>query len=328
MKKIGPYLTVGSDYLPNMQDAYETDTQRGGSHEWNNKLAEEINKLVPTILAMAHEIENQRDKLLMQVIKRKSTGRPPGSKSSNCKTKRVVEPDMLGQFPDEELAELWGLSKHTVSNLRRKLGIYRCPRPPKLLEHWKSWDWSKNDAELARDHLITRERIRQIRESLGLPSLTVAKQLVKLSSEQEFLNWCKENHEPDNPNVIAMKRAEQSGFYQSSIHKWCLKHGFTCYSNNKHRRLSHWQFVNWDLPNWALEEAWGLRFNSVATARSRFGAKPAPYVSRNDVSSKLKALIEQEKLKAEQFRANPPEKHGRGNEDLRTVEGEEPEAAH
>jgi hypothetical protein len=64
MKRIGPYLTVSDDnYLPRMQDAYDTDNERG-SHALNNHASEMLGKQWPTVLAMAALIEQQRDELL------------------------------------------------------------------------------------------------------------------------------------------------------------------------------------------------------------------------------------------------------------------------
>lgn len=60
MKHIGPILSVADDYEPRMQDALETDTE-SGAHWLGNAKAEEINKLCPTILAMAALIEHERD---------------------------------------------------------------------------------------------------------------------------------------------------------------------------------------------------------------------------------------------------------------------------
>ncbi len=68
--KIGPYLEVSDDYVPKMQDALETDFECG-SHHLGNAKADEINRLAPTILAMASRIEIERDELLnaLRVLK-------------------------------------------------------------------------------------------------------------------------------------------------------------------------------------------------------------------------------------------------------------------
>lgn len=63
MKNIGPILQVPEDYVPRMQDAIETDTE-AGAHWLSNHKAEEINRLCPTILAMAALIEKERDELM------------------------------------------------------------------------------------------------------------------------------------------------------------------------------------------------------------------------------------------------------------------------
>lgn len=63
MKKIGPYLTVQDDFIPNMQDAYSADNERG-SHHLNNAASEQLNQDWPTVIAMAALIEKQRDLLI------------------------------------------------------------------------------------------------------------------------------------------------------------------------------------------------------------------------------------------------------------------------
>lgn len=66
MKQIGPFLSVADDYLPRMQDALEADWE-SGAHWLNNAKGDEINRLCPTILAMAFLIEQQRDELLREL---------------------------------------------------------------------------------------------------------------------------------------------------------------------------------------------------------------------------------------------------------------------
>lgn len=66
--KIGPVLTVNTDdgYLPTMQDAYDTDGEKG-AHWLNNAAADEFAKSYPTVIAMARLIEKQRDALLSKL---------------------------------------------------------------------------------------------------------------------------------------------------------------------------------------------------------------------------------------------------------------------
>ncbi len=77
-----------------------------------------------------------------------------------------------------ELAEELGLrSASHIGFMRRRLGAPESPhfhkmrakfREPRLAK-WRGWNWRKQDVELAREKGLSRERIRQIRELLGLP---------------------------------------------------------------------------------------------------------------------------------------------------------------
>lgn len=60
MRKIGPILTVPDDFIPNMQDAYSADNERG-SHHLNNEASKQLNRDWPTVIAMAALIEAERD---------------------------------------------------------------------------------------------------------------------------------------------------------------------------------------------------------------------------------------------------------------------------
>jgi hypothetical protein len=67
--KIGS-LTVLQEkgYIPNMCDAFEADLE-SGSHRLSNEQSERFNRDYPTILAMAHLIEKQRDYLMIEMVK-------------------------------------------------------------------------------------------------------------------------------------------------------------------------------------------------------------------------------------------------------------------
>jgi hypothetical protein len=69
MLKIGPRLQVNRDgFVPNMQDAYETDME-WGSHALNNYFSEKFARDFPTIMAMAWLVEEDRDSLKRKVAK-------------------------------------------------------------------------------------------------------------------------------------------------------------------------------------------------------------------------------------------------------------------
>lgn len=63
--RIGVML-VNQDYVPNMQDAYDADTESGA--QWlNDQASVELCNKYPTVVAMAGLIEKERNKLKHEV---------------------------------------------------------------------------------------------------------------------------------------------------------------------------------------------------------------------------------------------------------------------
>src|SRR5437867_3413629 len=72
---------------------------------------------------------------------------------------------------------------------------------------WKKWDWIIYDAELARIHKISRERIRQIRNILGFQSL---------KQKRSIKSFLEENADKiNNSNLTVKELADDLGV---SIH--------------------------------------------------------------------------------------------------------------
>lgn len=96
-------------------------------------------------------------------------GRPRGS--------RICIPSEIDWGrPYHEIAADLGVSIPTVrfEFLRRHPGARKhiriIPKPEKLeWQKYKLWDWSKRNSALAKEHGVTRERVRQIREALSIP---------------------------------------------------------------------------------------------------------------------------------------------------------------
>lgn len=75
-----------------------------------------------------------------------------------------------------QLARETGVHPHYARRARQYMGK---PNPnkhkhtngqiEKNLAEWMRWDWSRQDAELAEAHSLSRERVRQIRKRLSLP---------------------------------------------------------------------------------------------------------------------------------------------------------------
>lgn len=78
--------------------------------------------------------------------------------------------------PYHEIAADLGVSIPTVRfeflrrhpGLRKHIRVIPEPDKPKW-QKFKTWDWSKRNTALAKEHGVTRERVRQIREALSIP---------------------------------------------------------------------------------------------------------------------------------------------------------------
>lgn len=97
-------------------------------------------------------------------------------------SKRVTRGDVLENAnidwgkPYRQIAEEFGVGIMAVFvEYRRRFGTKRKhiritpPTQKKSWEKFKNWDWSKRNGQLAKEHGITRERVRQIRKGLGIP---------------------------------------------------------------------------------------------------------------------------------------------------------------
>ena len=76
------------------------------------------------------------------------------------------------RLQDSILAKKLGCSPTTVWRWRKSLNqpkplMYRAHPSLSLRDQRLKWDWSLRDADLARKHKLSRERVRQIRKGLG-----------------------------------------------------------------------------------------------------------------------------------------------------------------
>lgn len=76
------------------------------------------------------------------------------------------------KLQDAVLAKKLGCSPTTVWRWRKMLNqpkplMYRAHPSLSLTDRRAKWDWSLRDVELARKYKLSRERIRQIRKTLG-----------------------------------------------------------------------------------------------------------------------------------------------------------------
>lgn len=96
--KIGPSLEVFEpNWVPNMQDAYAADNERG-SHHLNNIAADQIAREWPTVCEMAATIETQRDAMIAQLVSLKN--------EVNCRIEYGAKGKEHLQYIEEQLNKI------------------------------------------------------------------------------------------------------------------------------------------------------------------------------------------------------------------------------
>jgi hypothetical protein len=135
------------------------------------------------------------------------------------------------------------------------------------LAKWRSWDWSKQDVELAREMGLSRERIRQIRQLLGAPRSPHHGCLPATHRHNTLvaLQWAIENLDRLK-GLSGRELTRQYGFLPCSpVYEFLRTKGVLRNGNYKHR----WDLMNWELPSLVLERVWELPFHSAADYRFR-----------------------------------------------------------
>ena len=120
---------------------------------------------------------------------------------------------------------------------------YRQLQRKALLAKWSKVDWSKSNAELAEEAVLSRERLRQIRQKVAAPKPTHRHN--RICESAQALHWAKDNLEKLKGVSIAelgrkygLSRWQGSALYQ--FFKPFLRNG-----SRKHR----WDLMNFRLPN-------------------------------------------------------------------------------
>jgi len=219
---------------------------------------------------------------------------------------------------DVELAEAMGYrSSSSIGAIRRRIGAPKSPRwhqhrskfrEPNLVK-WRSWDWSKQNAELARETGLTKERIRQIRQLLGAPqSPNYRKDLSRLRRNTTALQWAAKNL--DRLKGLSGAEVERKyGFWRDCPVGEFLKAKGVLRNGRlfpKHR----WGLMNFELPSRVLERIWRLPFNMAVAYRSRkhlpapkwrLAGGPAALQRRGQLRAYNRAVTAEERKAAKYF---------------------------
>ena len=177
---------------------------------------------------------------------------------------------------DVVLAEEMGLSSRLIGGIRRRIGAPKSPcwhkRRSKLgepsLAKWRSWDWSKQDIELASETDLSRERIRQIRQLLGVPKSPHHWNRRASRRQNELaLQWAAENL--DRLSGLSWAEVERKyGFKRNSpVFAFLKAKGVL---RNGHLICKHrWDLMNFELPSSVLERIWKLALDMAGAYRYR-----------------------------------------------------------
>lgn len=222
--------------------------------------------------------------------------------------------------PDVELAEDMGFSNSFIGVIRRRIGAPKSPRWHKYrskfkepsLAKWRSWDWSKQDVELAREKGLSRERIRQIRQLLGVPKSPYHKSgSVSRRQNALALQWAAKNL----GRLRGLSRAEverKYGFKQH-LHVYAFLKAKGVLRNGHLIRKYRWGLMNFDLPNGVLQRIWKLPLYRVTTYRSRkrlpapkwtLTGGPAALQRRGELRAYNRAMQTEERKAAKYFAEN------------------------
>jgi hypothetical protein len=164
-------------------------------------------------------------------------------------------------------------------------------------EQWGKVDWSKRDAQIARELGVTRECVRLVRRARGMGPSAARAATRELS------------------HFIALKRDKLHGLLVEDV----MHHSGTDLPYHVVRRLlresgvrphesqSPLRDVDWRLPNRDLAEIWGTSPRYIANLRARLGSGRAAWSVRNGDghrNGKYSAAVAAERKKVKAARRN------------------------
>ncbi len=139
--------------------------------------------------------------------------------------------------------------------------LYTQFRRKAFLAKWSKLDWSKSNSELADKAGLSRERLRQIRQAVGVPK--PAHRHRRVAKSAKVMRWAKDNLEKlKELSGAELRRKYGLGFWRgTAIHQFLrpyLRDG---------RRKHRWDLMDFRLPNHDLERIWRLPHNSAGARR-------------------------------------------------------------
>ncbi len=172
------------------------------------------------------------------------------------------------------------LFKYDFPDLRREGRVTQ--------EDWKRIDWSKRDAEIARELCLSRERVRQVRASEGhRPS-------AQRAATERFERWVETNREKLN----GMHVAEILQFFGASISPQIARRLLRAHAIQPHDPTARWRELDWRLPNRDLGRIWSTSAKYIANVRAQLKVGPAKWDAK---SSRIEHLLEYQQCLAQEL---------------------------
>lgn len=200
---------------------------------------------------------------------------------------------------NRELSAQLGIEVGVIILWRRKLGKGQAPREHAFLKDeifvhkdYSGWDWKKVDIELAKDHNISRERVRQIRAKLGLP-----KRLVGVARYDQFCEIFKDKTELQ---YLESRKVLPFPLSRATFNEYCAAAGKKIL---KKMKVYPWDIVNFQLPDSILKGIWRGKPNVFESHRSQNGIGGAAFRANKHgtIPDSFKPIIEAEKVKAAEW---------------------------
>lgn len=184
----------------------------------------------------------------------------------------------------------------------RRWGVlfgYRFPdrRRSVSKEQWAAVDWTKRDADIARELGVTRECVRLVRRARGMgPSAAQA-------TTRELEHFIQVNRERLHGLLVEDVISQSGTTLAYHVVRRILRENDV----EPHEPQSPLRNIDWRLPNRDLARIWGASPRYIANLRARLGVGPANWNARRreiERNPKYAALVAQERNKAQSNRRN------------------------
>ena len=210
----------------------------------------------------------------------------------------------------------WGFAQARPSEPTGGGSAHRSPRATTsvgtkfrepYLAKWRSWDWAKQDVELARETGLSRERIRQIRLLIRAPRSPHHKRFpARLRRTTIALQWAADNLDRLKGLSGAEVRRKHGFSRFGPVYEFLKAQRVLRDGSRKYR----WGLMNFDLPSGVLERIWKLPLYRAANYRyrNRLAAPKWPLVSgpgalqrRGELRAYSRAVKAEERKAAKYF---------------------------